>query len=121
MVNVEICYWAAGFWASPLYHLVPLDIRVRIGSSRSVPSCSPEYLLWIRSVSHPRVGCGEAPVWGRAREEEVLAVLEVVNRVVGDSGLGAVELHAALQEVQAILRPKIVIFRKQGVGASGRE
>ncbi|KAI8546834.1 hypothetical protein RHMOL_Rhmol07G0150000 [Rhododendron molle] len=61
--------------------------------------CSPEYLPLFRSVSHPRVGCGEALVRGRACEEEVLVVLEVVDKAMGDTGLGAVELRAALQEV----------------------
>ncbi|KAG5528588.1 hypothetical protein RHGRI_029318 [Rhododendron griersonianum] len=77
----------------------------------------PDSLVYNRSASHPRVGCGEAPVRRCAREEEVLAVLEVVDRAVGDIGLGAVELRVALQEVQAILRPKAIIYSKRGVGA----
>ncbi|KAG5544943.1 hypothetical protein RHGRI_017416 [Rhododendron griersonianum] len=99
--------WTEGFWSSPDYHLVPEDKRER--TPPGIPwACTDDYIPWLSVFSHQRVGCGLPPVGGRVqqgREEQVRVVLNVVQRALGDTGLGAVELRQALQDVHAILLP----------------
>ncbi|KAF7129007.1 hypothetical protein RHSIM_Rhsim10G0126300 [Rhododendron simsii] len=94
--------WNEGFWSSSDYHLVPEDKRERV--PLGIPwACTEDYLPWLRVFSHPRVGRGPGRL-RQGREAQVRAVLDVVQRALVDTGLGAVELREALKEVAAILR-----------------
>ncbi|KAG5548617.1 hypothetical protein RHGRI_014086 [Rhododendron griersonianum] len=99
--------WTEGFWSSPDYHLVPEDKRER--TPPGIPwACTDDYIPWLSVFSHQRVGRGLPPVGGRVRqgrEEQVRVVLDVVQRALGDTGLGAVELRQTLQDIHAILLP----------------
>ncbi|KAG5541298.1 hypothetical protein RHGRI_021212 [Rhododendron griersonianum] len=87
--------WTEGFWSSPDYHLVPEDKRER--TPPGIPwACTNDYIPWLSVFSHQRVGRGLPPVGGRVRqgrEEQVRVVLDVVQRALGDTGLGTVELQ----------------------------
>ncbi|KAG5540873.1 hypothetical protein RHGRI_020946 [Rhododendron griersonianum] len=99
--------WTEGFWSSPDYHLVPEDKRER--TPPGIPrACTDDYIPWLSVFSHQRVGRGLPPIGGRVRqgrEEQVRVVLDVVQRALGDTGLGAVELRQTLQDIHAILLP----------------
>ncbi|KAH7861667.1 hypothetical protein Vadar_029146 [Vaccinium darrowii] len=84
-----------------LVQQIPADPIAPTRVSRGVKNSN--YLGWFMKVSHPRVGCGE----GIVREsitERVDAVLEVVDKALGNDTLQPLDLWAALKEVRDILR-----------------
>ncbi|KAH7865519.1 hypothetical protein Vadar_007691 [Vaccinium darrowii] len=107
----------AGYWSSPDYHSVPHSRR--ICTTPKMPwACSSDYLGWFRKVSHLRVGRGEGIVRGSITER-VDAVLEVVDKALGNDTLQPLELRAALKEIRDILRPTRTLttyFRRRGQG-----
>ncbi|KAI8551093.1 hypothetical protein RHMOL_Rhmol06G0158100 [Rhododendron molle] len=66
----------------------------------------------LRQFGLQQVGRGQALVRGHGREEQVLTVLEVVDRAVANTKLGAMALRATLKEVQAILQLKATVYSR---------